>query len=441
MNPPTVSAIVVNWNGREHLDSCIGSLLGLRPSLAELLVVDNGSTDGSVDHLRSGYPSVRILENKSNLGFAGPNWEAAQQAQGDLLLFLNNDMRIASEALQHLLPPFSDPSVAAVGLRILDWEGRVMDFDGASLQYLGYATQKNIGRPYSASDGGPVREELFACGGAMLARRSEFLRLGGFDPDFFAIYEDVDFGWRTWLSGLRVLLAPQALAYHRGHGTFSRHSSEKMRYLMHRNALLTVLKNYDDQNFQKVFPVAIVLSIKRALEFSRVDREGFYLWARQDEALKHSSEDTVRECRDAINHLVALDDVLTRLDFWLEKRAAVQVLRARPDSEIVRLFDEPLRIIMDRTGYLEAEEAWIAKTGLGKLFGPIDPGRAALTEQRLHQKLYDLRRNIQRSEAVLEDTNAKLRNIEQRTGQTIDVSTPGTRGVFYRLRRRLSGLF
>ena len=124
-------------------------------------------------------------------------------------------------------------------------------------------------------------------------------------------------------------------------------ANEKMRYLMHRNALLTVGKNYEDETFRKIFPLAVVLAIKRVVLFSGVEKDRFYLWARSHHRLNQSDASASFQILDALNHLVAVDDVLENLPALLRKRAAVQALRRRPDAEIFSLFVDPFRRIAD----------------------------------------------------------------------------------------------
>ena len=193
-----ISVITVNWNGRTHLEKLIPSLLPLGPK--EIIVVDNGSRDDSVAFLEATYPKVRILRNDTNRGFCQPNNLAAREAQGKLLALINNDMRAHPVWLVKGLRGLEEAPCTAC--RIMDWDGKHIDFNGSSLQYLGYALQKDIGELVEEV----TQEEkiLFPCGGAMLVDRQTYLNMGGFDESFFALYEDVDLGWRLWLAGHEV---------------------------------------------------------------------------------------------------------------------------------------------------------------------------------------------------------------------------------------------
>jgi hypothetical protein len=202
----------------------------------------------------------------------------------------------------------------------------------------------------------------------MLIDRRLFLDLGGFDPEFFAIYEDVDLGWRIWLSGHQVRYCKESVCYHRGHGTFRAHHTSKMRYLMHRNALMTIIKNYDEENLRRILPAAIVLAIRRAIRLSGVQKESFYLWSATKQRFAGGDQLVEVELDDAFNHLVAVDDVLSHLPALMARRKSVQQLRQRSDREILKLFGDPLRAIVEDRDYIRSESDLLESLGLGLLF-------------------------------------------------------------------------
>lgn len=374
--------VSVNWNGKHHLAHLLPSLQGQK--CREIIVVDNGSSDGSVEWLEKSFPQVRLIRNSANLGFAHPCNQGARAAQGSVVAFINNDMKALpgwiEEAVALLRPP-----VACVASRILDWEGRRIDFNGASMQYLGFALQRDLGR--LAEEVSHEDRLLFPCGGAMLADRQRFLDLGGFDPDYFAIFEDVDLGWRLWVCGHEVAFAPNSQACHRGHATFQRHGDEKMRYLMHRNALMTVLKNYGDGIFERMLPIAVRLAIKRAIQLSGVRKESFYLWAQARYELRQGDAQAQERWIDAFNHLVALDDVLEALPALLEKRRSIQSQRKREDERILELFVDPMRTIVEDPEYLAEEGAWLQALKLNEVFAPGGGKGLGDLPERLNQRL------------------------------------------------------
>ncbi len=362
-----VSVVTVNSNGQDHLTQLLPSLMQL--GAKEVIVVDNGSTDGSKFFVRRNYPQVQLLENQVNQGFAQPSNLGARQADGRYVAFINNDMRAHTNWIDAALTHLS-PEVPCVASRILDWEGRRLDFNGSSLQYLGYALQKDQGK--LLEEVSHSEQILFPCGGAMLIEREIFLRLGGFDPDFFALFEDVDLGWRLWIAGFGVALAPESIVYHRGHATLETEAKEKTRYLMHRNALLTIMKNYEEENFRKVLPLAILLALKRAVRSSGVKKESFYLWSQTRHRLRAQDPTMQAQLIDALNHLVALDDALQLLPRTLEKRRQIKACRRRSDAEIAALFGDPLRPIVEDPLYIKEELEYLEMVDLGTLFDLSD---------------------------------------------------------------------
>jgi hypothetical protein len=202
----------------------------------------------------------------------------------------------------------------------------------------------------------------------MLVDRALFLTLGGFDEDYFAVYEDVDLGWRLWLSGHRVALATDSIAYHRGHSTLASQGSAKMRYLMHRNALLTIVKNYEEAAVRRLLPLALILAIKRAVRCSGVSRESFYIWSDVENRLEQGDRTAQTNLMDSLNHLVAVEDVLRSLPDILAKRKQIQDRRKVSDKELLGLFEDPLRPIVEDPEYISDEIDLLQRLNLDCLF-------------------------------------------------------------------------
>jgi GT2 family glycosyltransferase len=275
---PSVSLIVLNWNGRSHLDSCLESLLDLDYPCdrIEIVLCDNGSTDGSVEHVRRRFPDVKVVSLERNHGFAEGNNLAAEQAAGEWLGFLNNDMWVERSWLKDLVSTLEDhPGARCLASRIKTWDGSAIDFVGGGVNYQGHGFQVDQGRRTSAADA--ERRVLFACGGAMLVRRDVFLGEGGFDADFFAFFEDVDLGWRLNLLGYETWYTPRATAFHRHHGTAGRVPPHVLRVLYERNALCTIYKCFEDENLDRVLPASLLLLNERALRLAGFDPAAFRL--------------------------------------------------------------------------------------------------------------------------------------------------------------------
>lgn len=263
-----VSVLLLSWNGREHLATCLEALAAQEPPGVpwEILVLDNGSRDGTADWLRCEHPGVRLHESPENVGFCRGNLRLAGAARYGALALLNNDMRPRPGWLGTLVESLgtAPADVAAVSGLIVDWEGERLDFGRGLLTFDGHAFQLDFRRPLGAARIPAPGEELpFACGGNMLVRREAFFAAGAFDPDYFAYFEDVDLGWRLWSGGERVVAAPGAVAHHRASATSDRLGNYNRGLLFERNALLTVYKNLEPEWWERLLPAILLTFLSR----------------------------------------------------------------------------------------------------------------------------------------------------------------------------------
>lgn len=214
------SVIVLTRDGLHHLQRCIPALVATVGADTEILVVDNASTDGTVEWLAATYPQLRRLPQGRNLGFGEGNRCGIAAAQGRYVVLLNNDTVVAPGWLEALLAPLeADPEVAAscATLRLLA-DPKVLNAFGGVMAGLGHGVDRYCGLPVEdvlkAADASPWQDCLFPSGAAMAMRREEFSTLGGFDRSFFMYHEDVDLGWRLWLLGRRVVVCRAAIVGH-----------------------------------------------------------------------------------------------------------------------------------------------------------------------------------------------------------------------------------
>ena len=333
---PTVSVLVLNLNGREYLDSCLASLEAqVYPrDRFEIVVVDNGSTDGSVELVSGTYPRVRVVKLHSNLGFCAPYNAAIQACESQFVAVLNNDTRVAPDWLPELVSAAQRHNAAAVASRILSWDGATIDFAGGVTSFIGHSWEPDSGEPATRSY--EERPLLSACAGSALFARTAFIDAGGFDEDFFAYFEDVDIGWRLNLFGERVVFAPAAVTYHRVHGTSSRSAFSQRLRLLERNALAMIYKNYEAATLQRVLPVAIGLLLLRATMRSGIEKLTL--------TLASSPSHVVDTHPYLAAHLIGLEDFCQQLPQLRKKRELIQNRRRSPDAELFGLFGDPLRL-------------------------------------------------------------------------------------------------
>lgn len=349
-----------------------------------ITVVDNGSTDGSIGAIRNHYPNVRLLPLGANHGFTGGIAAALARSPARNVIFLNNDavpenawLAILIDAIEH-----APDDVISVGGKIVDPTGELIDFIGGALTFDGHAFQNGFRYPLASRDEPEAGAEiLFACGGNMISRREPLLALGGFDDDYFAYLEDVDFGWRSWLAGSRVLYEPGAVVRHKSSATSQRLGDFERGVLFERNAMQTALKNYESLH-----------DTSGALFFSFLARLHHYATTRNAntaeltrEPFSKSSKSSrglfgrVRRKLFGPKPLATIDDPLTAMQFrafeWIlahgdgiaAKRETIQKLRRRSDQEIFERF--PLQIVPTYPG----DEALMA----GALFNMLRPSLPA----------------------------------------------------------------
>lgn len=237
-----ISVVVLNYNGRRYLKKCISSLSVQSYGDFEVIVVDNGSTDGSVEYLKTHFPQVKIVRNESNLGFAGGINAGIEHAEGKYILTLNNDTQADMNFVERLAEAMdSDEAVGMCASKMLFLDGRI-NSTGICLSRSGAAWDRGMFEP----DEGQYEEleEVFGpCAGAALYRKEMLDEIGLFDEDFFLYMEDVDLAFRARLAGWRCIYVPGAEVYH-FHGGTAGFGSDLAVYYGNRNIVWYTLKNF-----------------------------------------------------------------------------------------------------------------------------------------------------------------------------------------------------
>lgn len=243
-----LSVVILNWNGRRHLERYLPSVVAHTEGDAEVVVADNGSTDDSLQWLRLNYPDVRVIRLDRNYGFAGGYNRALREVESEYVLLLNSDVEVTAGWWQPLVEVLDTESdVAAVAPKLLaDMERTKFEYAGAAggfIDYLGYPFCRGRILSNVEEDEGQYdnrRDIFWASGAAMCCRRDLFESLGGFDEDFFAHMEEIDLQWRMQLAGWRIVIEPKSVVYHLGGGTLP--ASSRKIFLNHRNNLAMLFK-------------------------------------------------------------------------------------------------------------------------------------------------------------------------------------------------------
>lgn len=262
INFPLVSIIVVNWNGGEVFRDLLKSLSKITYSNWELIVVDNGSTDGSFQ-----LPSnIKLIRNRTNLGFARANNQGYKISKGEYTLLLNNDTRVSEDFLGILVNRMkSDPSIGVIQPKIFLMDNpKFLDNAGSFLTRIGFLQHWG----FMEKDGlgfNKEREIFSAKGACMLIRREVIEKVGLFDDDFFAYFEESDFCWRVWMNGWRVLFFPKAVVYHKLGFTIRRLDVTELNYHYYKNRICSLLKNLETKNLIVIFGLHFFISL--ALSF------------------------------------------------------------------------------------------------------------------------------------------------------------------------------
>ena len=276
-----ISLIIVNYNGKDLLQSCLESAYAQSIEEIEIIFVDNRSGDGSVEYLKEHFPHVLVIPLTKNIGFPAANNIGLKHATGDYILLLNNDATMDKDCVAHLYAAMKqDPAVGICAAKMLVAGMDITDSagDGFSSNMKGF--KRGEGSPSSAYD---KEGYVFgACAGAALYRRRMIEEIGFLDEDFFLIYEDTDLNLRAQLAGWKVKYVPAAVVHHKVSSTIGCMSDIAVYYSL-RNSELTRVKNIPLGIFIRCLPSYILASFLEFLFFSvRHKKLRLYCKAKRD---------------------------------------------------------------------------------------------------------------------------------------------------------------
>jgi len=268
-----VTAVVVNFNGREMLLACLASLQTALEHVkgdSEIVVVDNGSADGSSSAVAEHCPSATIVQLDANRGFAGGVEAGRRAATGEWLLLLNNDATIEPDAVAALLDAGCDPTVGSLAAQLRFAHGGALNSAGIGIDRLGVAFDRCVGEPPRAA-GDAVIEVFGASAGAALMRRSMLEDIGGFDASFFLYLEDVDVAWRARMRGWRSLYVPAAVVHHH-HSASSGHGSPFKHFHVARNRMRLLAKNMPTGQLVRHAPAILAYDLAHVIFTAATER-------------------------------------------------------------------------------------------------------------------------------------------------------------------------
>ena len=270
---PSIAIVILNWNGKDLLKRFLPSLVR-HSGGAELIVADNASSDDSIAFLREHYPSVRIIENPTNLGFAGGYNAALKEVDAEFFCLLNSDVEVTAGWLEPVMSLFGthhEIGIIQPKIKDLNRPGH-FEYAGAAggfIDYFGYPfCRGRIFQHLEADEGqyDDVREIFWATGACMFIRNRVFWELGGFDPDYFAHQEEVDLCWRAHNHGYKVYYTGASEVFHMGGSTLSNMDPRKT-FLNFRNSLFSITKNLPGKKALPIVLSRLVLDGVAALRF------------------------------------------------------------------------------------------------------------------------------------------------------------------------------
>jgi GT2 family glycosyltransferase len=322
---PHVTIIVVNWNGRHQLEPCLSALRAQTYPAREIIVVDNGSTDGSVEYMAAHFPEVRVISVQTNRGFAVANNIAIRASTSDYVALINNDAEADADWLANMIAVAeADQSIGMVACKMLFADRpAIINSTGVCVDRAGIAWDRAGGQPDTNPAADPL--EIFGpCAGAALYRRSMLDAIGLFDEEFFMYLEDVDLDWRARRAGWRCYYVPSARVLHH-HSASAGEGSPFKSFQLGRNKLWLIVKNYPFRALWRYVPLVIAYDVA-AVAYALVARRDIHAWRGRMAALAGLRHMWQKRSRDT-----ARQDVLWLLPLTAPWRVAqrYQHLKAR----------------------------------------------------------------------------------------------------------------
>ena len=277
--------VILNWNGEKLLEQFLPSIVNFSSEDATIYVADNASTDNSIQFVKEFYPSIAIIENTINGGYAKGYNDALQHVEADVYCLINSDIEVTENWLTPVLEVFNNkPNTAIIQPKLLDFKDRSkFEYAGAGGGYIdlfGYPYCRGRVFNHLEKDQGQFNEitNTFWASGACLFIRSEvYHRLGGFDEDYFAHQEEIDLCWRAQNEGYDVTYVGSSTVYHVGGATLQESNPQKT-FLNFRNSLLNIVKNVPKKWFLLVVFTRLVLDGIAGIKFI-VELRPIHTWA------------------------------------------------------------------------------------------------------------------------------------------------------------------
>ncbi len=349
-----VDIITLNYNGKKHLKPLFNSLKEQTYENIRVTMVDNGSSDGSCEYVKKEFPWVNLIRSDTNLFFSRGNNLAVNKTKGEYIFFVNNDIVVEPDAIQNLVNTINKKgkyNIASVAAKMLLFNNRrVFDSTGVVILSNGAPFNRGIGQ-IDIGQYDKVEEIFGACFGAVLIRRNVYEKsVGPLDNSYFGYFEDVDWNYRARIFGYKSYFCPKAVVYHDHSATSKKMGYEWKYYLIHRNFLKTIIKNF---------------------QFKRMILKGGY---KTLELINHLRKTKDRERKLSI--LKILLHVTYSMPLLIFKRFRIQRKRCAPDIECVK-FSQGEQSFFDAVNYspiltLDTLQAMFARLDMIKKFNNFE---------------------------------------------------------------------
>ncbi|HLW60024.1 MAG TPA: glycosyltransferase family 2 protein [bacterium] len=321
---PLVSVLVLNWRGRRFLKPCFASLIRDVCPHVELLLIDNGSDDGSVDLVKTEFPQVRVISYDVNLGFSRGYNAAVPLARGRFMVFLNNDTEVKEGWLFPLIDALRErPDIGIASSKLVFFGTHLLNGVGGYLKLWTGGGELGFGDAEESFPVGGIIEPFYGSGAALAIRRELFERTGGFDDEMFAYGEDLDLSWRVRLAGYHVKCIPGSVVYHHFSSTLGGVNPAKFKMGV-QHYIRAMLKCLSYHNLLHALPIYLVFALIKGGMLSLLTRNQEYL----------------------INVFIAFRCIAYNVGEICQKRNATQRLRVVSDRRVFAsdgfgLFDAP----------------------------------------------------------------------------------------------------
>lgn len=317
MEQPKVSVIILNWNTRHFLEKFLPTAIRTNYKNLEIIVADNGSTDGSVDFVRENFKEVKLITFDRNYGFCGGYNKAIELVEADYIVLLNSDIEVTSDWINPIINFMEEnKDVFACQPKLLSYfERNKFEYAGACggfIDKFGYPFCRGRIFNFCEEDMGQyddIKQVFWATGACMVVRKKLLDEVGLLDDDFFAHMEEIDLCWRANLHGYRIFCIPQSVVYHVGGGTLPKANPQKT-FLNYRNSLIMLEKNLPLIDMLLVIPVRVFFDIISAIiylikgnlgDFIAVFKAHIDFWFKQPKWIKKRIENQKHIKRKKIN--------------------------------------------------------------------------------------------------------------------------------------------